>query len=156
MKPPMKKTVWISLLALAVVVRAADAPKINSTNAPAGSPRQSDSSRRSAAETEAAAGTNEPPAAKAEAGKIPDATHKPVLTTNTVTIAGRRVTYVAETGMLPLLKPDGNSDASVFYVAYTRAGQTESRRRVRSRFVSTAVPARRPCGCTLARSARAA
>ena len=101
----MKKTVWISLMALAVVVRAADAPKVNSTNSPA-------------------AGTNEPPAAKVEAGTIPDATHKPVFTTNTVTIAGQRVTYVADTGMLPLLKPDGTSRASVFYVAYTRAGQT--------------------------------
>src|SRR5664280_2638979 len=110
MKPPMKKTVWISLMLLAVAVRAADAPKVNSTNSPAG-------------------GTNEPPAAKAEAGKIPDATHKPVFTTNTVTIAGQRVTYVAETGMLPLLKPDGTSRASVFYVAYTRAGQTNAARR---------------------------
>ena len=115
----MKQTVWISLMALAVVVRAADAPKGNSTNSPAGSPRQS----------EATAGTNEPPAAKVEAGTIPDATHKPVFTTNTVTIAGQRVTYVAETGMLPLLKPDGTSRASVFYVAYTRAGQTNAARR---------------------------
>jgi carboxypeptidase C (cathepsin A) len=123
----MKKYCWILLIAFAAGLRAADAPKINSTNSPAaGSPRQSNSSRRSAAETEATAGTNEPPAAKAEAGKIPDATHKPVLTTNTVTIAGQRVTYVAETGMLPLLKPDGTSRASVFYVAYTRAGQTNT------------------------------
>jgi carboxypeptidase C (cathepsin A) len=114
MKPPMKKTVWISLITLAVVVRAADAPKINSTNSSAGSPRQS----------EATAGTNEPPTAKVEAGTIPDATHKPVFTTNTVAIAGRRVTYVAETGMLPILKTDGTSRASVFYVAYTRTGQT--------------------------------
>src|ERR1017187_9009338 len=114
MKPPMKKTVWISLMALAVVVHAADAPKINSTNSSAGSPRQS----------EATAGTNEPPAAKVEAATIPDATHRPVFTTNTVAIAGRRVTYVAETGMLPILKTDGTSRASVFYVAYTRTGQT--------------------------------
>ncbi len=115
-------------MALAVVVRAADAPQINSTNAPA-------------------AGTNEPPAAKVEAGKIPDATHKPVCTTNIVAIAGQRVTYVAETGMLPLLKPDGTSDASVFFVAYTRATRP-TRRPGQSRFVSTAGPARRPCGCT--------
>ena len=74
----MKKTFWISLMALAVVVRAAEAPQTNSP----------------------AAGTNEPPAAKVEAATIPDATHKPVFTTNTVAIAGRRVTYVAETGML--------------------------------------------------------
>jgi carboxypeptidase C (cathepsin A) len=113
----MKKYCWILLIAFAAGLRAADAPQVNSTNAPAaGSPRQS----------EVTAGTNEPPAAKAEAGKIPDATHKPVCTTNTVTIAGERVTYVAETGMLPLLKPDGSSRASVFYVAYTRAGQTNA------------------------------
>jgi carboxypeptidase C (cathepsin A) len=108
MNPPMKKTVWISLMALAVVVRAAEAPKTNSTNSPA-------------------AGTNEPPAAKVEAGTIPDATHKPVFTTNTVAIAGRRVTYVAETGMLPILKTDGTSRASVFYVAYTRVEKPEIR-----------------------------
>src|ERR1017187_7758101 len=107
MKPPMKKTVWISLMALTVVVHAADAPKTNSPNSSAGSPRQS----------EATAGTNEPPAAKVEAATIPDATHRPVFTTNTVAIAGRRVTYVAETGMLPILKTDGTSRALVFYVA---------------------------------------
>ncbi|HTV39264.1 MAG TPA: hypothetical protein VMF08_01705 [Candidatus Sulfotelmatobacter sp.] len=53
---------------------------------------------------------------------IPDATNAPVLTTNTVTIDGERVKYVAETGMLPILKKDGNTIASVFYVAYTRLG----------------------------------
>src|SRR5208283_3393784 len=100
----MKTYSWILLLALAAGRSAAEAPK---TNAPA-------------------AGTNEPLAAKAEAGTIPDATHKPVFTTNAVTIAGQRVAYVAETGMLPLLKPDGTSRASVFYVAYTRAGQTNA------------------------------
>ncbi len=55
---------------------------------------------------------------------IPNATNAPVFTTNTVTIAGERVTYVAETGMLPVLKKDGATIASVFYVAYTRLGET--------------------------------
>lgn len=55
---------------------------------------------------------------------VPDASAKPVLTTNTVTIAGQSVTYTAETGMLPLLKTDGGSRASVFYTAYTRQGET--------------------------------
>ncbi len=40
-----------------------------------------------------------------------------------MTIAGQAVTYVAETGMLPLLKPDGTSRASIFYVAYMRQGE---------------------------------
>ena len=59
-----------------------------------------------------------------KAATIPDATHKPVLVTNTVTIAGQRVTYMAETGMLPVLKADGTTRASVFYIAYTRLGIT--------------------------------
>ena len=69
---------------------------------------------------EVAPATNAPPAGKNEAAMIPDATHKPVFTTNTVRIASQRVTYVAETGMLPILKADGTTRASVFYVAYTR------------------------------------
>jgi len=67
---------------------------------------------------------NTRPAEKSPAATIPDAAHKPVLTTNTVTIAGQSVTYTAETGMLPILKSDGASRASVFYVAYTRLGET--------------------------------
>jgi len=98
----MKTYCWILFIALAAGLSAAGS---SPTNSPA-------------------AGTNEPPAAKTEAGTIPDATHRPVFATNTVTIADQRVTYVAETGMLPLLKPDGTSRASVFYVAYTRVGRT--------------------------------
>ena len=77
------------------------------------------------------AGTNAPAATNnAVVVKIPDAAHAPARVTNTVTIAGERVTYVAETGMLPLLKPDGSSRASIFYVAYTRVGATNSARPV--------------------------
>jgi carboxypeptidase C (cathepsin A) len=94
----MKPICWLLLLALALNARAADMTKTNSPSEE----------------------TNAPAAKKSEVATIPDATHKPVLTTNTVTIAGKRVTYVAETGMLPVLKPDGTSRASVFYVAYTR------------------------------------
>ncbi len=81
-----------------------------------------------------------PPAGKAEEAKpkeeakhpiatIPDAATQPVMVTNTVTIAGERVTYAAETGMLPLLKSDGASRASVFYVAYTRIGDPNAANR---------------------------
>ncbi len=64
-------------------------------------------------------------AAKPEEAKpvgvtIPDATHKPVLTTGSVTIAGQSISYAAETGMLPLLQPEGAVRASMFYVAYTK------------------------------------
>jgi carboxypeptidase C (cathepsin A) len=81
----------------------------------------------------AAHGTNAPATSKEESQKeepktpaavIPDSSHKPVLVTNSISISGRRITYVAETGMLPLLKPDGTVSASVFYIAYTLLGET--------------------------------
>jgi carboxypeptidase C (cathepsin A) len=71
--------------------------------------------------------TNAAPVKKEEtklAPVVPDATRKPVVITNTMTIAGQRVTYTAESGMLPLLKGDGTPRASVFYVAYTKTGET--------------------------------
>lgn len=58
---------------------------------------------------------------KNDAATIPDASAKPVFTTNSIAIGGQRVTYVAETGMLPILNSTGTVVASVFYVAYTRA-----------------------------------
>lgn len=91
----MKPFLILALLAAALPLRAA-----SETNAPAPPPN---------------AGSE-----KTVLGKIPDASHAPVRVTNTVTIAGERVTYVAETGMLPLLKPDGSSRANIFYTAYTR------------------------------------
>ncbi len=96
----MNKIAALCLFAAALSLRAAD------TNAPAAAPEKS-------------------PADKTTFGKIPDASHAPVHVTNTVSIAGERVTYVAETGMLPLLKPDGTSRASVFYIAYTRLEKAE-------------------------------
>ena len=57
---------------------------------------------------------------KPAAAAIPDAAQKPVLTTNSVTIAGQHISYVAEAGMLPLLGSDGAVQASIFYVAYTK------------------------------------
>ena len=91
---------WYLIFACAAGLHAADASKTNSPAAEASAPAP----------------------AKSDLAAIPDAAHKPVWITNSVTIGGQRVTYVAETGMLPLLKPDGSSRASIFYVAYTRQG----------------------------------
>jgi carboxypeptidase C (cathepsin A) len=71
--------------------------------------------------------TNEP--SKEETVIIPSATNEPVRITNTVTIAGEHVTYVAETGMLPVLKKDGGTTAFVFYVAYTRTDEPDKAKR---------------------------
>lgn len=73
--------------------------------------------------------TNAPAEAKSETAAIPDASHKPVFTTNSVTISGQRVAYIAETGMLPILTATGSVRASVFYVAYTRTGETDAQTR---------------------------
>ncbi len=62
-------------------------------------------------------------------GSLPDASYKPVLVTNIVRIAGEKVTYRAETGMLPILQPDGTSRASIFYVAYIRLDIPDKTRR---------------------------
>ena len=111
------KNICVLLMVSALWLRAADAPKPDvpaaGTNAPA-----------AAKKDDAKKDETKPPVAT-----IPDATHKPVLTTNTVTLAGQRVTYVAETGMLPLLKTDGTARASVFYIAYTKQGETNAARR---------------------------
>jgi len=96
------RNLFCLLLLFVVRLSVADAPK---TNFPAGA------ATPPSAETKAAA-------------VIPDATHRPVFTTNAVTITGQRVPYVAETGMLPILSPTGAVRASVFYVAYTRQGET--------------------------------
>ena len=60
----MKRSCWIPILALAGSLMAAETSKTNSP----------------------ASGTNESAGAKTEAGTIPDATHKPVLTTNQVSL----------------------------------------------------------------------
>ncbi len=99
----MKKICFLLPFALALRLAAADSPRPN---------------------VAAPDKTNTPSAGKTEVAAIPDATHQPVFTTNTIAIAGQPVTYVAETGMLPILAPTGAVRASVFYVAYTRASQT--------------------------------
>jgi len=109
----MRTKIWLPLLlslAWLGAVNAAEPDVATKTNAP-------DGTATSGSKKEGA----KPPAAT-----IPDSTHKPVLTTNTLTIAGESVRYVTETGMLPLLKPDGAVRASVFYIAYTRLRETNA------------------------------
>jgi carboxypeptidase C (cathepsin A) len=106
------KTSICLMLALAWLgaAAAADSADVAKTNAP-------DTGTKSEGKKEEA---------KPTLATIPDATHKPVLTTNTLTIAGQSIRYITETGMLPLLKPDGTARASVFYVAYTLQDNTGS------------------------------
>ena len=95
----MKKNLFILPLVLAASLHAADKGNSDSNS-----------------KTNASA-----PPEKNSAATIPDATHKPVFTTNSVTISGQRVTYIAETGMLPVLTSTGTVRAAIFYVAYTKA-----------------------------------
>lgn len=63
------------------------------------------------------------------AATIPDAASKPVFTEHTTSIHGKPFSYRAETGMLPLLSPDGKTRASVFFVAYTKKGEKDTAKR---------------------------
>ncbi len=110
----MKKLFCILLLSAITNIKAAEG---DSTNPP---PSHARGSKGDAAKGEKG------DEAKNDLVIIQDATHKPVFTTNTVTIAGQPVKYVAETGMLPILKADGTTRASVFYVAYTRLDATNT------------------------------
>jgi carboxypeptidase C (cathepsin A) len=87
---------------------------LGSLTLPAGEPSQ-DNQRED--KTDSAKSKADP---ERRVATIPDAASQPVVVTNTVSIGGRNVTYAAETGMLPLLKKNGEPRASVFYIAYTR------------------------------------
>jgi carboxypeptidase C (cathepsin A) len=112
----MKKIIWILLLAITANLQAAD---VDPTNSPGPHPH---GPKGDGPKGDTAKGDD----VKNDSVAVPDATHKPVFTTNTVTIAGEPVKYMAETGMLPILKADGTTRASVFYVAYTRLDKTNT------------------------------
>ncbi len=76
--------------------------------------------QKGASKAEPPSATKPPGDARSKVAIIPDASSTPVRVTNTVSVSGRPISYAAETGMLPLLKQDGDARASVFYVAYTR------------------------------------
>lgn len=97
----LKKTLTLAAVGAALSALAELAP----TNSPAPSPAGSPTS---------------------VTAKIPDASSVPVRVTNAVVIGGVRVGYVAETGMLPILKADGTSSANIFYTAYTKTGETNN------------------------------
>jgi len=120
----MKTILFPVLLLSACLLNAQEAPqrgpRAERTNTPPSAPgaeAKKDETKKEDAKKE------EP---KAPVATIPDASHKPVLTTNAVSIAGKTLRYISETGMLPLLKPDGTAKASVFYVAYTVEGETNA------------------------------
>ena len=65
--------------------------------------------------------STEPPAAppeKKEEKKETEKEQPPKESKGNVTIAGAKVSYVAKTGMLPVLKEDGTPRASIFFVYY--------------------------------------
>ncbi len=110
------------VMASAIGLRADDEPKATNNSSSVEKKEEKDKSEKKSSS-----------AKKEEEEKLttalPDATHKPVHITNTVTIAGQPISYVAETGMLPLLKADGTTRASVFYIAYVKQGETNASKR---------------------------
>jgi len=120
----MKNVLIAVLLLFALTLNAQEAPRrgprAERTNAPTSAPgadENKDETKKADAKKEES---------KPLIATIPDASHKPALTTNSVSIAGVTLHYISETGMLPLLKPDGTARASVFYIAYTLEGETNA------------------------------
>jgi carboxypeptidase C (cathepsin A) len=119
------KTILLPVLMLSAwIINAQEAPRRgprpDRTNPPPSAPgaeAKKDETRKEEANKE----ETKPPVAT-----IPDASRKPVLTTNSVSIAGKTLRYISETGMLPSLKPDGTAKASVFYIAYTLESETNA------------------------------
>jgi len=57
----------------------------------------------------------------------PPKAEKPVEHSGKVTLGGREVRYIAQTGMVPILKDDGTPDANVFYVYYAVVDESGKR-----------------------------
>jgi carboxypeptidase C (cathepsin A) len=54
---------------------------------------------------------------------------KPVVTKHTAVIKGKSISYTATTGYLQLITEDGQPKANIFFVAYTKDGVTDNRKR---------------------------
>ena len=79
----------------------------------------------------------------------------PVVTHHSITVDGKTINYTATVAQMPLKNASGETEAHIFYMAYTLDG-APTRPSARSRSASTAGPARRRCGCTWAAWVRAA
>jgi carboxypeptidase C (cathepsin A) len=85
-------------------------------------------------ETPSAAEEKKPGSEKAEASgkelqfdmtEVP-----PIVTHHQITVDGKVLKYIATTGRLPIKRPDGRTEAQMFFVAYTLDGQEANRRPV--------------------------
>ncbi len=61
--------------------------------------------------------TNKPEAKKEEPKPAPE--EKPVVRSHQVTIGGKVLKYTTTTGMMPIKNADGETEANIFYMAYT-------------------------------------
>jgi carboxypeptidase C (cathepsin A) len=59
-----------------------------------------------------------PPAAKAK----PDSTEAPIVTRHQITVGGKTLAYTVTTGKLPLKSETGETEAEIFFMAYTLDG----------------------------------
>src|SRR5882672_4973580 len=64
------------------------------------------------------------PAAPAKAKA--DSTEAPIVTHHRITVAGKPLAYTVTTGKLPLKNEQGETEASIFFMAYTLDGVKNS------------------------------
>ncbi len=58
-----------------------------------------------------------------------DVDKEPVVTDHSITVAGKKLDYTVTTGMLPLKDEFGETQAGIFFIAYTLKNQEEPRKR---------------------------
>ncbi len=79
----------------------------------------------------------------------------PVVTHHSINVDGKTINYTATVAQMPLKNASGETEAHIFYMAYTLDG-ARCRQASADVLASTAGPARRRCGCTWAAWVRAA
>ena len=78
----------------------------------------------------------------------------PVVTHHSINVDGKTLNYTATVAQMPLKNASGETEAHIFYMAYTLDGETDPSKRPLT-FCFNGGPGRRRCGCTWAAWVRA-
>ena len=70
-----------------------------------------------------------PPATSAVAAAKPTLDDQPVIRPHTLSIAGKTLNYTTTTGMMPIRNAAGETEANIFFIAYTLDGTTDPAKR---------------------------
>ena len=127
-------------------------------------PQASAQGRQAAAQTPAAQTPAAVPGGRGGRGGVPgpgpaiggEVDETPVVTHHSITVQGKPINYTATVAQMPLKDAAGETEAHIFYMAYTLDGVTDTAKRPRHVLLQRRTRARRRCGCIWAEWGRAA